>query len=140
MIAAEFLENLPPDLVKKMEDGLLEYERKHGIDVNLKEFSIVLKQAQKVIGILSAFHSYNSIHIVDLWVEASHRGKGHGKKLIEALELHFKDKGFNNINTVTCNFQAPDFYRKCGFTEEFVRINKQNPELTLTFFVNFFEN
>lgn len=51
MITTAFVENLSPELEKKMENGLFEYEIKHEIDVNLEEFSIVLKQAQEVIGI-----------------------------------------------------------------------------------------
>jgi len=69
MIAIEFFEKLPSELSKKMEDGLLEYERKHDIDVNFKRFSFVLREEQEVVGILNAFHSYNCIHIEDLWVD-----------------------------------------------------------------------
>ena len=35
--------------------------------------------------------------------------------------------------------QAPDFYKKCGFTAEHVRENRKNPKLALTSFVKFFE-
>jgi len=41
---------------------------------------------------------------------------------------------------VTSAFQAPDFYRKCGFTAEFTRENKKNPKLSKTFFVKFFDD
>lgn len=140
MITTEFVETLPSDLTKKMEDGLLEYETKHGIDVNFKRFSLVLREEQEVIGILNAFHSYSCIHIEDLWVKDTYRGQGYGKKLIETLENHFKGNGFDNLNTVSCAFQAPGFYKKCGFQEEFVRVNDRDPNLTMTFFVKFFEN
>lgn len=139
MIDIEFVDKIPSELEEKMEAGLVQYESSHGIDVNYKRFSFVLRENEEVVGIMNAFHSYNSIHIEDIWVASSHRNKGYGKKLLRALEDHFKGKGFNNINLVTCAFQAPDFYRKCGFTEEFVRINHQNPKLTLTFFVKFFD-
>jgi small subunit ribosomal protein S1 len=92
-----------------------------------------------VIGILNAFHSYNCIHIEDLWVDSAHRSKGYGKQLIVNLIEHFKGKGFDNINCITCDYQAPDFYRKCGFTEEFVRVNNKNPKFTMTFFIKFFD-
>ena len=62
------------------------------------------------------------------------------KKLIQTLEEHFEGQGFNNINLVTNAFNAPEFYKKCGFTAEFVRENKINPKLTKTFFVKFFKN
>ncbi|HVT61936.1 MAG TPA: GNAT family N-acetyltransferase, partial [Legionellaceae bacterium] len=63
---------------------------------------------------------------------------GYGKQLISALEHHFQGEGFNNMNTVSCMFQAPDFYKKCGFQVEFIRENIDNPKLTVTGFVKFF--
>lgn len=70
-----------------------------------------------------------------MWVDMSHRGNGCGRKLINELEHRFKGRGLNNINLITCAFQAPDFYKKCGFKEEFVRENTANPKLTMTFFI-----
>ena len=87
-----------------------------------------------------AFSSYSSIYINDLWADKDHRGRGHGRKLINEIERLFKHKGFDNINTVTYAYQAPDFYKKCGFTAEFVRGNRKNPKLSMTFFVKFFED
>lgn len=56
------------------------------------------------------------------------------------LKEQFEGKGFNNINLVTSAFNAPEFYKKCGFTVEFVRENKINPQLTKTFFIKYFKN
>ena len=136
----EFIEKLPEELSEKMEKGLMEYEISHGVDVNYKSFALVLfDEKDEVIGVLDAFSSYSSIHIRDLWVDKDHRAKGYGRKLIEALENHFKGKGLHNINTVSCAFQAPDFYKKCGYKVEFVRENIQNPKLTMTFFIKYFD-
>lgn len=44
------------------------------------------------------------------------------------------------LGVVTSAFQAPEFYLKCGFKKEFVRANKNNPKLTKTFFIKYFEN
>ena len=124
----------------KMEEGLLEYEISHGINVDYKPFALELfNEHGEIIGVLEAFSSYSSVHIKDLWVDKSYRGQGYGRKLITELERLFKHKGFDNINLVTCAFQAPEFYKKCGFKQEFVRENINNPKLTITFFVKFFE-
>ncbi len=134
-----FIDQISEETRAKMERGLKEYETSHGINVDYKPFALeLLIQDNETIGVLEAFSSYSSIHINDLWVDAANRGKGYGKLLIAELERLYKNKGFDNINTVTCAFQAPDFYRKCGFEEEFVRINKTNPKLNMTFFVKFF--
>lgn len=139
--AVEFVDKLSEDIEKKMRKDLVDYESSHGIDVNYKRFSVILSNKDgDTIGILNAFTAFAEIYIDDLWVEKSHRGKGYGRKLLQELENHFKGKGFNNINLVTSAFQAPEFYKKSGFTQEFVRENKKNPKLTKTFFIKYFED
>jgi GNAT superfamily N-acetyltransferase len=123
----------------KMTAGLRAYAASHGINVDWQPFTLELFDAQgEVIGALEAFSSYSCIHIQDLWVDEAHRGKGYGRQLIAALEKHAISKGSHNINTVSCAFQAPEFYKKCGFDIEFVRENKNNSKLTMTFFVKVF--
>jgi len=123
-----------------MEDGLKEYELSHGIHVDYTPFAFELyDESGGLIGVLDAFSSYSSINIRDLWIHNAYRGKGYGKQLIYALERCFQGKGFNNINTVSCAFQAPEFYKKCGFQVEFIRENIDNPKLTVTGFVKFFD-
>jgi GNAT superfamily N-acetyltransferase len=124
-----------------MSAGFEEYESSFGIDVNYKRFSVVLNhETDGVIGVINAFTAFAEIYIDDIWVDRLHRHKGYGRQLIEALEEKFKGKGFNNINLVTSAFQAPEFYKKCGFTAEFVRENKNNPKFTKTFFVKYFDD
>ena len=136
-----FVDEISEDIEKIMRDDLVEYESSHGIDVNYKRFAMILTdQSGNVMGALNAFTAFSEIYIDDMWVHKSQRGKGYGKKLIQTLEEHFEGKGFNNINLVTNAFNAPEFYKKCGFTAEFVRENKVNPKLTKTFFVKFFKN
>lgn len=135
----EFVDQIPENIEAKMRKSFVAYESSHGIDVNYKPFALILKDENKeAIGVLNAFTAFSEIYIDDMWVDASCRGKGYGRKLLEALENHFTGKGFNNMNLVTSAFQAPEFYKKCGFKVEFVRENKYNPKLTKTFFVKFF--
>ncbi|KTD05163.1 GNAT family N-acetyltransferase [Fluoribacter gormanii] len=137
----EFYNSLPDDVEKLMREDLIAYETTHGIDVNYKPFCFVLRDKnQKVCGALSAFTAFAEIYIDDMWVHQHHRGKGYGKKLLQALEAQFQGKGYNNINLVTSAFQAPDFYKKCGFQVEFIRENTKNPKLTKTFFIKYFKD
>jgi len=134
------MDALPKEIEEKMEKGLEEHAVSHGIDVNYVPFAFILfDEKDEVIGVLDAFSSYSSIHIRDLWVDKAQRGKGYGRKLLEALERHFKGKGLHNINLITCAYQAPDFYKKCGFKVEFVRENIKNLKLTMTFFIKYFD-
>jgi ribosomal protein S18 acetylase RimI-like enzyme len=135
------VDEIPEVIDKIMQEDLVKYESSHGIDVNYKRFAMVLtNESGNAIGVLNAFIAFSEIYIDDMWVHSSQRGKGYGRKLIQTLEEHFEGKGFNNINLVTNAFNAPEFYKKCGFTAEFVRENKVNPKLTKTFFVKFFKN
>ncbi len=116
MSIINFVEFLSNDIEQKMREDLVKYERSQGIEVNYKKFSLVLREDNnEVVGVLNAYTAFSEIYIDDMWVSRSHRGKGHGRKLIESLENYFKGRGFNNINLVTNQFNAPDFYKKCGF-------------------------
>lgn len=135
----QFVDELDEATEKRMTRGFIAYEAQHGIDVNYRRFSVIISSAQgEVVGVINAFTAFSEIYVDDIWVDSSHRGKGYGKQLLFALEHHFKGQGFNNINLVTSAFQAPEFYKKCGFIAEFTRINKKNPKLSKTFFVKFF--
>ena len=137
----QFTDILPQTIEEQMRKDLAAYESSHGIDVNYKKFSLILRdKSDHVLGVLNAFTAFSEVYIDDMWVDSAHRGQGYGRKLLQELENHFEGKGFNNINLVTSAFNAPDFYKKCGFTVEFVRENKVNPKLTKTFFIKYFKN
>lgn len=139
-VKISFLDNISEELEQRMTDGLQAYEASYGIDVNYKRFSIVLHNQDGIAcGVINAYTAFSEIYIDDIWVDSAHRGKGYGRRLLQALEEHFKGQGFNNINLCTSAFQAPEFYKKCGFKAEFTRENKTNPKLSKTFFVKFFE-
>lgn len=135
-----FVDQLPREIEEKMKKGLKEYETSYGINVDYKPFALVLfDEKNEAIGVLDAFSSYSSIHIRDLWVDKAYRGQGYGRKLMIELKNHFKGKVLHNINTVSCAFQEPEFYKKCGYKVEFVRENIKNSKLTMTFFIKYFD-
>ncbi|NNM44136.1 MAG: GNAT family N-acetyltransferase [Chlamydiae bacterium] len=137
----EFVDKVSEDVEEKMRKDLEKFESSHGIAINYKEFALVLKDEKgSVIGVLQAFTAFAEIYVNDIWVDGSCRGQGYGRKMMQALEDHFKGNGYNNINLVTSAFQAPEFYSKCGYTIEFVRKNRKNPKLTKTFFIKYFDD
>lgn len=141
MASIKFVDQISASLAEKMQKDLVEYESSHAIDVNYKQFSLVLSDNDnEPIGVLNAYTAFAEIYIDDIWVDSSYRGKGYGRQLMEALVNHFKGKGFNNLNLVTSDFQAPEFYKKCGFELEFIRKNMKNPKLTKFFFVRYFDD
>lgn len=137
-INIDVVDKIDDKIEKKMREGFVEYEAKNGVDVNYKQFSLIMSNKDNVVGVLNAYTAYSEIYVDDIWVDKAFRGKGLGKKLLSELENRFKGKGFNNINLVTSAFQAPEFYKKCGFKAEFKRFNEKNPKFTKTFFVKYF--
>lgn len=140
-IQIKLVDQLSAETEEKMRTDLVAYETQHGIDVNYKTLALIMSDENgETIGVLNAFTAFSEVYVNDMWIDHHHRGNGYGRKLLHALEQEFEGKGFNNINLVTSAFQAPEFYKKCGFTAEFIRHNIQNPQLTKTFFVKYFKN
>lgn len=131
---------LPGALLQTIEKSHIQDEAECGICCNHTPFALIAKnEKEEAIGVLQAYTAYAEIYIDDLWVAPYERQKGLGSALLHALEARFKNQGYNNINLVTNNFQAPDFYKKCGFTKEFTRINKKTPSLSKIFFIKYFD-
>lgn len=134
-----FLDKWDSTVEKVMHQGHSKDGAAHGIVCNFSRFSFVIKNDEKdVIGAIHAYTAFGEIYVDDIWLHPSCRRQGLGKKLLDTLYDKFKGRGYSNINLVTSHFQAPDFYTKCGFKKEFVRVNKKNPKLSKTFFVKYF--
>ena len=137
----EKVDQLPDEIENLIHDGHVQDEANSGIICNYKKFSLVLKDNENtIVGAIQAYTAFSEVYVDDIWVSPSYRKNGFGQKLLQELENRFKDKGYNNINLVTSHFQAPDFYKKCGFTAEFTRINKRIPNLSKTFFIKYFDD
>lgn len=137
----ELINALPKEIEERVQLGHVKDEAAQNIICNYKKFCLVIKsEKNKILGVLTAYTAFAEIYVDDIWIDPNYRNQGYGKQLLHELETQFEDKGYNNINLVTSQFQAPEFYKKCGFTAEFVRINKYNPKLTKTFFIKYFNN
>ena len=128
---------------KSIEEFILneqaKYEQKNGIVCNYKPFCFIAYENNEIVGLIAGSTYYSEVNIEELVVLEEHRGKKIGTKLIKTLEDIYKDKGYNNINAWTDEFQAPSFYEKMGFQLEYVRKDKNNSKLNKYFFVKFFK-
>jgi GNAT superfamily N-acetyltransferase len=51
-----------------------------------------------------------------LWVAAAHRGRGVASRLLQDFEARARTRGCHTFYLTTLSFQAPDFYRRHGYT------------------------
>ena len=107
----------------------------HGVTCQYTPFAFAARQDGKLLGVIKGHAMYREAHISELIVAEEARGQGIGTKLLAAAEAFFAGKGFDNLNLTTYRFQAPEFYRKHGFTLEFIRENPDCPALAKYFFI-----
>lgn len=69
-----------------------------------------------LIGGLSGLFYWNMLHVHLLWVDQSHRHSGYGTALLARAEDVAMKRGCEVIYLETYTFQAPNFYRRRGYT------------------------
>ena len=139
MLKIDYREYVDEELGKTIGVEFTKYADKNNVEVNYIPFCFIAKEKDEFAGVITGHSYYNEVKISDLIILEQYRGKHIGSKLIEAVEGYFHGKGFENINLSTYEFQAPDFYKKCGFQVELIRKNTKDPKLTKYFFIKFFD-
>ncbi len=138
MISIEHKFDLDEEIYKLIDVEFNKYAIKNDVTCDYRPFCFVAKDGEKIIGILTGKTYYKEVNVGDLVILEEYRNKHIGSQLMHKVEEYYKDKGFENINLTTYEFQAPEFYKKCGFTLEFIRENKENKKLSKYFFVKYF--
>lgn len=135
----KFVEKIPKYIDELLEKEYEIYESQKGIDSNFKYFYILAEENEKIVGILTGYTIFSEVCVTELLVVQGHRRQGIGSKLLSCLEEYFCDKDFTNINLVTNQFQAPEFYKKCEYSLEFIRKNEKFPSFSKYFFIKWFK-
>ncbi|ANU26657.1 GNAT family N-acetyltransferase [Planococcus versutus] len=78
---------------------------------------IARNKEDEIIGGLTTTSFWQSLQIDFLWVDPSVRGQRVAEKLMAQAEGYARNKEYRLMVVDTFSFQAPDFYRKQGFTE-----------------------
>ena len=97
--------------------GLLGYNAEKMGKQKYKRFAISLREGDKVVGGIVGEVWTTVLYIQLFWIEQKLRGKDHGTKLIRAIEQEAKRFGARQCYVDTMSFQAPGFYRTCGYSE-----------------------
>ena len=138
MIDVEYVDNPSDEIYKFIDDEFNKFATKNEVVCNYTPFNFIAKEDNKVIGVITGHSYYKEVHIADLIILEQYRNKHIGSILMKNVEEYYKNKGFDNMNVTTYQFQALEFYKKCGFKLEFIRENKENPKLNKYFFVKYF--
>jgi ribosomal protein S18 acetylase RimI-like enzyme len=129
----KYTEKIDKSLENFMENLHNKYEEQKDAKCDYKKWGFYIEEDGKIIGAITGYTCWTEVYIDDLGIDKKYRGKGYGKKLVEKVEEHFKNTKYKNIALSTNEFQAPEFYKKCGYKLEFVR-KKKNPKFNKYFF------
>lgn len=122
-----------PKDYKVLSDGMLLYHAKQGHQRISEIINIFLKDKYgKVHGGIIVTVLWNGMEVNSLWVEQSLRGKGYGRTLLTTAEQKAKEIGCTFAYTNTFSWQAPEFYRKMGYTP-YGKLENFPPGNTLTY-------
>lgn len=114
----EFTEGEPkPEDFKALSEGLLAHHASKGHKRTWKKFCIFLKDKNRKAhaGITVTF-TWNGMHIDSLWVDDSIRGQDWGSRLLKMVEKEAVKRNCTIAYTDTFSWQAPEFYKKHGYT------------------------
>src|SRR6202023_1608853 len=100
---------------KAVLDGLIGYNTEKMGKQKYKRFAVSLRERNKIVGGIVGEVWTTVLFIQLFWIEARFRGKGHGTALIEKIEDEARRFGAVRSYLDTMSFQAPDFYRECGY-------------------------
>lgn len=84
-------------------------------DVGTVEITLLNEQDELVAGITASIY-WKQMHVDFLWVDESLRGQNKGTELLTKAEEIARQHHCRYIQLETFSFQAPEFYKKQGFT------------------------
>ena len=113
------------DKIKKQDEetifqGLLEYNLARIEDKNPKDLGVYMKdeKGEMLAGLIGNTHG-NWLTVKFLWVSEKLRGQSIGSQVLRKAEETAKERGCKYAFLDTFSFQAPEFYKKYGYKEQF---------------------
>ena len=102
---------------KKVYDELIRFNTEQVGDDDHAPLNIVEYDydGNLIAGILGGTY-WGWLYVDILWVHEKHRGNGIGSKLLAEAEKEAKARGCHHVHLDTMSWQAPEFYKKHGYT------------------------
>jgi GNAT superfamily N-acetyltransferase len=102
---------------KAVLDGLIAFNTEAMGRQKYKRFAVSLRDRGRIAGGIVGEVWTTVLFIQFFWIEQRLRGKDHGTRLITAIEDEARRFGARRSYVDTMSFQAPGFYRSCGYEE-----------------------
>lgn len=103
------------DLIEKLKrsnDAFLDRSQEgHG------EMAVFARRDGEIVGGAHGEVSWGWLDVLTVWLHEDQRGTGMGRQLMNDLETLAVEKGAQAAIVTTWSFQAPEFYKKCGYEE-----------------------
>ncbi|MCA3629296.1 MAG: GNAT family N-acetyltransferase [Methylobacterium sp.] len=98
--------------------GLVAFNRRRmPASARYKSFAVTLRDNGEIVGGVTGECWTTVLFIQLLWIDERFRGGDFGTRLMAAIEEQARRFGARRAYVDTMSFQAPDFYRKCGYHE-----------------------
>ena len=97
--------------------GLIGYNTEKMGKQKYKRFAISLREDDKIVGGIVGEVWTTVLFIQLFWMDQKYRGKDFGTDLIKSIEDEARKFGATRSYVDTMSFQAPGFYRNCGYKE-----------------------
>lgn len=114
------------DEIKKKDEGaifkgLLDYNLARIDDKSPRDLGVYLRDenGEVIAGLTGQTHG-NWLTIKYLWVSENLRGQNIGSCILRKAEETARTRGCKYVFLDTFSFQAPEFYKKYGYQEQFV--------------------
>ncbi|HCW53121.1 MAG TPA: N-acetyltransferase [Clostridium sp.] len=120
----EITDNINKEDEEHIFQGLLEYNLARIEDRNSRDIGVYIrnKDGNIVAGLTGDTHG-NWLTIKYLWVSEELRSQGVGSEILKQAEEEAKKRGCKYSFLDTFSFQAPEFYKKYGYKEQFALEN-----------------
>ena len=83
---------------------------------DFRPLAVFLRDGDTLLGGLVGYTSRQWLHVDVFWLGEAYRGQGYGTALLSAAEQEAIERGCEYAYLDTFDFQAPEFYKKRGYT------------------------